>query len=202
MKRDLTAGSIARTAIATALLGLATLPGRAPAQTACGSLITNIATATMWDGAPTFTVYTLSYNVTATVLVLCPPVIALRKSSSVNGDPLIQCSSGCVVTFQVCLENQQFGPNDSVWSVTITDRLPQNMAIAGPATFNYNTTNPSLGADSAYHAFGATPPGSGWTAGLPPTGQTSNPTTTFVRWVVSGIGPTRSACLTYTARIL
>lgn len=197
-RRGMRAG---RLLLAAALAG-ATLPGRAVAQTACGSLITNIATATMSSGAPSNVEYSVSYNVTATVLVLCPPVIALRKSSSVNGDPLIQCAAGCIVTFQICLENQQFGPNDSVWSVTITDRLPVNMSfVAGPIR-DYNTTNPSLGASSPFYAFGATPPGTGWTTGYPTAGQTSSPTTTFIRWVVAGIGPTRSACVTYTARIL
>ncbi len=208
MNRDLTArtaqGIVLRVSLALgiAVAAVAGLPGRAPAQTACGSMITNIATATMWSGAPDFAVFIVSYSVTSQILVLCPPVIALTKSSSINGDPLVQCAAGCLVTFQVCLNNQQFAATDSVWEVTITDRIPTNMAFQAGGAFDYNTTNPSLGAITFGYASGATPPATGWTAAYPPLGQTSTPTTTFIRWVVPGIGPTRSACLTYTARIL
>ena len=197
MKRSLTTRTTRRAGLPVTLLALAALalPGGARSQTACGALITNIAMATMWSGPPDLVAYEVSYGVTATVLVLCPPVIALRKSSSLNGSNLVTCAAGCTVTFSICLENQQFGPNDSVWSVTITDRLPTNMSFVSWGLDDYNTTTPAPAAPVATQSSVLT---GGW-SGTAPVGQTAP---YYLRWVVDRIGPTRSACLTYRAKIL
>lgn len=188
-------------ALAASVLSLAS--GRALATTACGNLITNIASATMWTGAPDFVAYEVSYSVTAALTVLCPPVIALRKSSDINGNVLATAPSGGIVTFKICLENQQFGPNDSIWNVVINDRLPDNMVWSGePATaattaFNPGDYNTSTGAN--YTASWASSMAGPWTL-VPVSGVTGTPL--YLRWTISLIGPPRSACVTYRAKVL
>src|SRR5678809_720233 len=87
-------------AVAVAL-GLGLSSGRAEAAaTVCGTIITNVATATMTSGFPDFVTYVVSYNATCTVQVLCPPVVALRKFA--NDGFTTEAGAGATVTFSIC----------------------------------------------------------------------------------------------------
>jgi uncharacterized repeat protein (TIGR01451 family) len=172
--------------------GLLTLPGsRAEAATACGTLITNVATCTMTSGFPDFVAYEVSYNATCTVTVLCPPTVRLMKWATTP-----QCAAGCTVTFQVCIEN---GSLDTVWAIMITDALPGNTTFALMNAANYDTT---LGGPFVLGGGVTIANGPTWTcgvAGAPTAGQAP---VWYLRWVVGGIGPSKSACVSYGARIL
>src|SRR5438046_2984693 len=85
-------------------LGLALLvalaAGRASAAaTVCGTIITNVAAAAMGSGFPAFVQYEVSYNATCTVMVLCAPVVQLRKFA--NGGYLTEGAAGSAVTFSI-----------------------------------------------------------------------------------------------------
>ena len=163
--------------------------GRVHAATACGTMITNVATATMTSGFPDYVAYEVSYNATVMVRVLCPPVVRLVKYAS---SPL--CAAGCTVTFQVCVENQM---TDSVWGITITDVLPANMTFVSMNPANYDMTPGwALGAVISSNAGTTAGP---WSAGGPVVGQGP---THYLRWVIPGVGPAKSACVSYAARIL
>jgi len=181
-------------AVAIALsVGLAA--GRAQAAaTVCGTIITNVATATMTSGFPDFVLYEVSYNATCTVQVLCPPVVALRKFA--NAAYLSEGAAGGTVTFSICIENQT---NDTVWGITVTDKLPDNMTFVDEGFGNdFDLTTPNLGVPNVVSAATtgglATAP-----AGAPPFGQAPN---YYLRWTYTGIGPAKSACAVYRARIL
>src|SRR6185503_8748754 len=74
------------------------------AATVCGTLITNVAASNMSSGFPDFVNYEVSYNATCTVMVLCAPVVALRKFA--NGGYVTEAAAGATVTFAICIENQ------------------------------------------------------------------------------------------------
>ena len=177
-----------RWAAAGLAVAMALAAGRGAASTACGTLITNVATATMTSGFPDYVAYEVSYNASVMVVVLCPPVIKLTKLAST---PV--CAAGCTVTFSVCIENQVA---DTVWNVTMTDVLPGLMSFLQNDVANYNTTTGGPWSMTATNASAVAGP---WNGGGPTVGQTAK---WYLRWVVSGIGPTKSACVTYKARIL
>ncbi len=164
---------------------LALAAGRGAASTACGTLITNVATATMTSGFPDYVAYECSYNASVMVVVLCPPVIKLTKLANT---PL--CAAGCTVTFSVCIENQVA---DTVWGVTMTDVLPGNMAFVDNF-LDYNTTT-----GAAAMVPSSAPALAGPWGGAATAGQT---VPYYMRWVVPSIGPQKSACAVYRARIL
>ena len=194
-----TRGTIARTMLAGSLvLGLGLAAGRAHAATACGTIITNVATATMTSGFPDFVAYAVSYNATCTVAVLCPPVVRLVKWATTP-----MCAAGCTVTFQVCIENQM---TDTVWGITMTDALPGNMTFVAMGSqvplsvvANYDTTLGGPFVLGAVVGSSASTTAGPWNAGGPTVGQAP---VWYLRWVVPGIGPAKSACVTYAARIL
>jgi uncharacterized repeat protein (TIGR01451 family) len=167
---------------------LALHAGRGEAATAAGTLITNVATATMTSGFPDYVAYEVSYNASVMVIVLSQPVVSLTKLAST---PL--CAAGCTVTFSVCVGNMVA---DTVWAITLTDVLPGNMAFVADDVADYNTTSVSLGAIVPTNAAALAGP---WNAGGPTAGQLA---VWYLRWVIPGIGPARSACVTYSARIL
>jgi uncharacterized repeat protein (TIGR01451 family) len=158
----------------------------AAAATGCGTLITNVATVTMWSGPMDQIGYALSYNVTATVVVICP-VTGLVKYADRG-----VASAGSTVTFFVCVNNQRLTADGSVWNVTITDRMPPGMSFVDWGTNDYGGTV-SLRAYT-----GVLTPG-GWTVAAPAAGQG---TPLYMRWRVDMVGPMKSACVTYRARIL
>jgi len=174
-------------AVGVALAGTANA-----ASTVCGTIITNVATATMTSGFPDFVGYEVSYNASCTVVVLCPPVVALRKYA--NGGFLTEGAAGATVTFQICIENQT---NDTVWGVTVSDQIPNNMAYVDAVGPSFDFTVPNLGAPLFGSA--STAAGLATMGGAPTTGQGAP---YFLRWTYNGIGPAKSACSVYRAKIL
>ncbi len=164
--------------------------GRSFAATAAGTIITNVATATMNSGFPYYAVYNVSYNATATFIVLPNPVVALQKWAD-----HVQAGAGCTVTFQVCVQNQT---QDTAWNVTITDQLPANMGFVlwNLSPPGFDNTNPNLGAPVPSYATALT---GTWSTAAPAAGTTAP---LYLRWVFPGIGPTKSACAAYAASIL
>lgn len=174
---------------ASALLVAAMAPGRAnAASAACGTIITNAATITFWSGPLDQIGYELSYNVTATVRVICPVTAVVKYAV-----PRVVAAGG-TVTFFVCIDNQRMSPDGSVWNVTVTDKLPDGM---GFVAFNPGAYIPAPGVvlSTSY----ATSLGGTWTGGSPAPG-TQDPL--YLRWVVSQVGTLKSACVTYSAQIL
>lgn len=192
------------------VVGAAVMPGVARGETVCGTLLTNVVTATMHSGAPDFIVYEVSYNATATVLVLCSPVVRLLKNV-VYADgslPDLACCGrerggamaavGATVTFQVCIQNEM---TDSAWWVTITDALPANVSyqgmVSGWGGGAYEVSDGVPGMTYAYNTGGA------WSDFTPPGGPAVGTVSPLnLRWVVQYIGPRRSACVAYAAKVL
>src|SRR6185295_5620337 len=119
----------------------------------------------------------------------------LRKFA--NGDYLTEGSAGSVVTFSICVEIQTA---DTVWAVSMTDKLPDNMSFVdwgiGGA---YDLTAPNLGATKQVSAALVANLTTAVDNVPPPAGQTAN---FYMRWTYPGIGPQKSACVVYRARIL
>ena len=182
------------------------LGGNAGAMTTCGTVITNVVSATMHSGPPEFVEYTVSYAATASVVVACPPAIQMYKFTNYS-----VASSGTTVKFTICVVNET---TDSVWGIVVTDRLPDGMAWVdmdqnwAPGDYGAGVT------DNYYTPTGLAggPPGAtiSWDSGSdfdpyqsgtspPPAGQSG---TIWLRWTLAYVGPTRSACLTYRARVL
>jgi uncharacterized repeat protein (TIGR01451 family) len=180
--------------VAVLLAGLVVPRLAQAASTVCGTLITNVATATMTSGFPDFVGYEVSYNATCTVLVLCPPVVALKKYA--NGGMLTEAAAGATVTFQICIENQT---TDTIWAISVTDRMPDNMTfVSAGGVPSFDQTAPNLGAPAVVNATTV----AGLTAGTvgAPAFGTASPV--YLRWTYPGIGPSKSACVVYQAKIL
>lgn len=196
--------------VIAAIMAASPRPGHA--TTVCGTIITNMVSATMHSGPPDFVVFptpgTAAPTFTAVVEVACPPAIHMAKF--VNWPT---ASAGTTVVFRICIINET---SDSVWGVTVTDRLPNGMLFR-PMD---QTWNDGVGAGSPY-ANGNTyqsltpPDAGGWppnptiawdtsenpamNPGTPPDGQGPD---MWLRWTVDYVGPMRSACLTYRAEVL
>jgi uncharacterized repeat protein (TIGR01451 family) len=196
--------------------------GRAGAMTTCGSLVTNVATATMWSGLPDFVPYEVSYNATAAVRIKCPAALRLAKFADLpyaNGGDTIVASTGTTVKFTICVINEL---TFSVWGVTMTDKLPDNVMFVD-GDDSWNDALPA-GYDNGYGNFygpgAGTPPGvtqagggirwsnnNTWpgTATFPPNGQTG---AMYIRWTfpyvgwTGGAGAMKSACVTFRVKIL
>lgn len=186
-------GRLVRVMVALALL-LAS--GGAQAATTTGTILTNIVSATLWDGPLLGDYYEVSYNASAYVTVIPPARVELLKRVNVPQSP-----SGSVVMFTICMVNG--GANTSAWGVTITDRLPSYMTFEG-----MSTAWTGAGSASAYQTATSAPtvtvangaaPGPAMTAGVPAVGT---PPPLYLRWTIQFVGPNRSACVTYFARIL
>lgn len=170
------------------------LPERAAATSACGAIITNSVDGSMLAGyVPPLRDISVrtTYSSTAEVLVVCP-LVGLTKDG-----PWREASSGTTFAFTVCLVNET---SDSVWNVTMTDAVPQNMVFRGwPYNVwsggNYQTSSSVPTLSQTYSASLAGP----WTAGTPADGQDAP---LYLRWVVSLVAPSRSACVTYSVQIL
>jgi len=179
------------------LVALAVLAsGRAQGATVCGTLITNVVTATLSSGFPDYVLYEVSYNATATVRVLCPATLRFEKYVDWP-----EACAGTTVRFYVCVVNET---NDSVWGATVTDRMPGNMSyVDRDGTWNdavgdyYIPATP--GSPPAYVRAWAGSVIPGMTAGDPPGGQL---VPLYLRWTIDYVGPKRSACVTYRAVVL
>lgn len=182
------------------------LGGEAGAMTTCGTVITNVVSATMHSGPPEFVEYAVSYAATAKVVVACPPSLQMYKYTSFS-----VASSGTTVKFTICVVNETM---DSVWGVVVTDRVPDGMAYVDMDT-SWAAGAYGAGVTDNYYtpkAMAGGPPGAtiSWDSGAdfnpyqsgttpPPAGQGG---TIYLRWTLAYVGPVRSACLTYRARVL
>lgn len=167
-----------------ALLALVLAPLRyASAATMEGTLITNIASASMNSsaGAPAFTV---SYSSTATVLVRNPCINLVK-----NSNPTTQTAGG-TVTFTL------YVVNCSCWvsahNVIITDRLPDNVNYSD----NYGSWN---GGGAGIWTPYSCSDNATWVNSQPVVGQGAP---YYLRFVLDWLGPCKSAMAQFTANIL
>lgn len=161
--------------------------GVACGSTADGTLITNVACATYGTAAPSCNL-SASYCVTVTVLVTNPN-IQINKAAN----PTVDCS-GATVTFCIWVANT------SVWcsafQVMVEDRIPTSISyVTGQTNWVLGTAGAVL--TQGYGNTGALPTYY-WSA-EPFAGQTA---TYAVRWIVSMIGPGKSAMLCWKGQIL
>ena len=183
-------------------------PYRAEATTVCGTIITNMVSATMHSGPPDFVVYPtpdlqgsgMAPTFTAVVQVACPPAIQMEKF--VNWPT---ASAGTTVVFRICVVNET---TDSVWGVTITDKFPSGMIARGTPPITWSGEN-------TYGSF-QTPPDVGQPVGPAfAWAKTEIPNMTgtpaafngqvpglYLRWTIEFVGPMRSACVAFQAEIL
>jgi hypothetical protein len=175
-----------RTTLAFAALLLA--PRAAMAATSCGAVITNTATITMWSGPIDQIGYEVSYNVTATVRVICPVTAVLKYAR-----PAEVAATG-VTTFYICIDNQRMSSDGSVWNVTVTDRLSDGMGFVA-----FNPQSYVIGGGAVLTSSWAASLAGPWTVGSPVAGQ-QDPL--FLRWVISYVGTLKSGCVTFSASVL
>lgn len=153
-----------------------------------GAVLTNIASCT-FATAPTAPYVEVSYQVTAKVWVQNPVVVPTKTAT-----PTLQ-AAGSEVTFQVCVENTS--ATASAFNVFVNDRLPDNMEWAGLATTYWNNSNPAgTWSETSSSVF----PGPYCTAPCPPLSGQDAPY--YMRWNLNWLGPLKSGCVTFKARIL
>ena len=188
-------GSAVRRLLLGLLVALGAGAGRAGAATVCGTLITNAVSADMSSGFPDFVAYVVSYSATATVKVLCPANIAFKKYVDWP-----EACIGTTVRFYVCVQNTM---TDSVWGITLTDRLPDGMAFVDREAANtWNSGGNYYLPNSSLPPFAISWGGSIvplMTNGSPAAGQY---VPCYLRWTLDYLGPKRSACVTYRAVVL
>jgi uncharacterized repeat protein (TIGR01451 family) len=186
----------ALTLLAASLSAAGLLPRPAAAMTADGALITNVASATLYWGSGSFFPvrggvtsqgFTMSYRVTANVLVSCPFILPQKWVT-----PTTQAAGG-TVTFTICVTNNSLLA--SAWGVILTDRLPDNMVAPTAAPLSTSLLPPGTTLTSSYSSDNVTYSGTGPAAA----GQASP---YYLRWAFDKIGPGRSACIYFQARVI
>jgi len=187
--------SAAPVGIMIGMLVLGMAAGRASAATVDGTLITNVACMT-YGSVTADCNFTASYCATATVLVVNPN-IQINKV----GTPSIECS-GSTVTFCIWVAN--VSAYTSAFNVHVIDIIPGSSGVmsyvqsAGAGNWIAGTAGAAL-----TMGYGSQPPWNGfftqyWSAECP-AGQTGP---YGIRWVISLIGPGKSAMLCWKASIL
>ena len=166
--------------VGVGLLGL--VGGGANAATADGTLITNVACATFSTASNAG--YAVSYCATATVIVQNPCVTLIKTP-----DLTIQAAGG-TVTYTIWVVN--CSPVGSAFNITVTDKLPDNVAWDAPrgswAGLSGGTWFPSNASN-----------GTTWVNGSPLAGQT---TPYYLRFVLTQLGPSKSAFQTFSVTVL
>jgi len=177
--------------VAAMLLFGVSVPAPVQAGAACGSIILNTATVTLWSGPIDQIGFALTYNASAQVTVICPVVLPWKYADRAVA------SAGSTVTFWVCVNNMYMDVDGSVWNVTMTDRLPYGMGldVAGMGSANWGV-GALVATDMAWSASPAGP----WTlwSTPPPAGQAAP---LWLRWRVPRVGPLTSGCVSYRATI-
>ena len=158
---------------------------RAYGMTAEGTLITNLASGTFTTTAGTAN--TISYGVTATVVV-AQPMVMLQKTAA----PTLQSVAG-TVTF--CITFSNASRYASAFSVQVFDLLPTNMRFIDWGTPG-NWVDDPTGITQDYWNGGT----ASWQMGQPPAGS-ANATSAF-RWNVPVLGPGRSGYVCYRASVM
>jgi len=157
--------------------------GVARGMTTDGTMITNVATSTY--STTSGMGFTVSYSVTALAWV-ANPCLGLQKV----GLPVMQ-SSGNTVTYTIWVVNCSC--TSSAFNVTVTDRLPDNVAYdAWRGAWNGGSGGTWT---ASYSPNNASP----WTAGNPSAGQTSP---FYLRFALNLLGPCASAMETYSVTVL
>jgi len=177
-----------------AMLGWVVGVRTAGAATADGTLITNVACMTYGSVADACN-FAATYCVTTTVLVVNPNV-QISKSAS----PSIECS-GSTVTFCIWVTNAS--AYTSAFNVHVIDIIPGAAGVMAYVPGQTTTNVPWSPGGAVQLGYGAQPPWNGfftqyWAAECP-AGQTGP---YAIRWVVSLIGPGKSALLCWKASIL
>ncbi len=165
----------------------------ANAATADGVLITNVACGT-YGSVTADCNFTASYCVTATVLVVNPN-IQINKSVS----PSMECA-GSTVTFCIWVANAS--AYTSAFNVHVEDIIPGASGVMAYVQGQSNWVTGTAGG-AVTLGYGGRPPWNfsltqWWNAEMP-AGQTGP---YAIRWVVSVIGPGKSAMLCWKASIL
>ena len=179
-----------KTLVVSAFAALALLsasPGRVSAATADGTLITNVACATFSANIANTQGFSVTYCATAVVLVQ-NPCIALQKIAN----PTVQASGGSV-TFTLWVVN--CAATSSAWSISVTDRMPDNTAYAGGTFLSWNGVGGSGVWTAAYSSNNTT-----WFSGGQPANLQGAPY--YLRYTLSELGPTRSAFASFVVTIL
>jgi uncharacterized repeat protein (TIGR01451 family) len=128
----------------------------------------------------------VSFAATATVLVQ-NPCVSLRKVPDVT----IQAAGG-TVTYTLWVVN--CSPIMSAFNITVTDKLPDNVAYDQPrGSWNGGSGGTWASSESATGAVGTFVPGT------PPPGQL---TPYYLRYVIDLLGPAKSAMIAYSVVIL
>lgn len=156
----------------------------ARATTSDGAIVTNVACATF--GAVYAGTFAVSYCATATVLV-ANPCINLRKTVT----PSVQAAGG-TLTFRLWVIN--CSPYASAFNVSIIDKIPDNVGFNTDFNPAGNWTN-GPGVWTEYDGTN----GTSWGAGMPAVGQT---TPYYMRFILSVLGPAKSAYVQYGVNIL
>lgn len=164
------------------ILLLAGWPGRASAMTADGTLVTNAATITCMSSNGLG--FSVSFALTATVVVN-NPCIAGQKLTN----PTAQ-SAGGLLTYTIWVVNCSC--MSSAFNATVTDRLPDMVAMSNPSPTSWNGNSGGVWYNSN-SANSAT-----WAAGAPAVGQT---TACYLRFVLDQLGPCRSAYVAFTVSL-
>jgi uncharacterized repeat protein (TIGR01451 family) len=156
---------------------------RGGAMTTDGTVLTNIACATMSSvlGAPASVLYCATDN----ELIVENPNIRIMKTCN----PTTEASGG-TITCTMCVENTN-GFMDA-YNVKIVDKIPVNMGWVG--------TRPNALDWGGPWTYWSSTDGSTWVAGDPPAGQV---TPYYVRWMrAGGLSLGKSGCVTFTLTIL
>lgn len=176
------------------MIGMAAMMARpAVAATADGVLITNVACATYGSVAAGCD-FTATYCVTATVLVVNPN-IQISKSAS----PSIECS-GSTVTFCIWVANAS--AYTSAFNVHVEDIIPGTSGVMAYVQGQSNWITGTAGAALTV-GYGGRPPFNAFFTQYWGTEMSAGQTGPYaIRWVLSVIGPGKSAMLCWKASIL
>ena len=157
----------------------------AHATTSDGALITNVASATFIAQIPG--AFGVSYAATATVLVANPCINLLKTVT-----PSVQAAGGSL-TFRLWVVNCSVWA--SAFNVSIIDKIPDNVGFNTDMGATGSWSPSGLGVWSQYESANGTT----WAAGFPPVGQV---TPYYLRYILSLLGPSKSAYVQYGVTIL
>ena len=153
-----------------------------------GVLLTNTVMFTFSTASNPAVPYILgTYLATGEVLVQNPLIVPIKTAT-----PTLQ-AAGSEITFRVCVQNAS--ATASAFNVMVNDRLPDNMEGAGVVTTYWNNSVPAGVWTETYSSVFPGP----YAAGAPGAGQDAP---YYMRWNLGWLGPMRSGCVEFRARIL
>jgi uncharacterized repeat protein (TIGR01451 family) len=173
--------------LAGLVAGIILSAGRAEALATSGVLLTNMVSFTYSNDFGGNRQILGTYGATTTVLIQNPAMSVTKYAT-----PTLQ-ASGSNVTFKVCVMNTN--GTASAFNVAVLDRLPDNMEWAGVATSMWAVQVPAgTWTEQSSSVF------PGPYAAFPPIAGQDAPY--YMRWVLNTLGPNRSACVEFQAKIL